>query len=444
LNDIVSPGAEAGDRSSDTKKKDYPKLATLSVLHMAQYFPITFTGVALPFLFRQEGLPLEMFWLLALPSFPRWLKFLIALVVDNYGNERIGRRKSWIIPTTIGAVLLYATLSFFPPTLESIYIIVGILVFGGFIMAAQDIAVDAYAAEAMQDHERAVGTSLINVLGSVSSVIGTAAVALVAYFGWEITMFVASILMLIAALPAMVRKEPTPPPATLERLARGQKADLVKAIKRKDSHYILPFMFMFGMGQVFFLSMVGPFWADQGMSIGQYGILAPASAITGGVLAATLTPWLIERTSMRFTAIIGLSILPVEAAVYCYFYYVPGIPAMPVLIVTVALLSFSTNLYMYTVTISRFRWVSKAQAGTDYSMQSSMWNLGVWAAGSTAGLVAGQFGYMVFFPVAALVTMVGGVFYVVKWRDIETMVLDREDGEVREQKMLNGEIGNGD
>ena len=51
---------------------------------------------------------------------------------------------------------------------------------------------------------------------------------------------------------------------------------------------------------------------------------------------------------------------------------------------------------------------------------------------------------MVFFPVAALVTMVGGVFYVVKWQDIEAMVLDREDGEVREQKMLSGEIGNGD
>ena len=71
MSDIVSPGAEPEDRASEHKKKDYPKLATLSILHMAQYFPITFTGVALPFLFRQEGLPLEMFWLL--PALARFL-----------------------------------------------------------------------------------------------------------------------------------------------------------------------------------------------------------------------------------------------------------------------------------------------------------------------------------------------------------------------------------
>lgn len=409
--------------------KDYPKLATLSILHMAQYFPITFAGVALPFLFRQEGLPLEMFWLLALPSFPRWLKFLMALVVDNYGNERIGRRKSWIIPCTSAAVVLYATLAFFPPNLESIYIMVSILVFGAVIMSAQDIAVDAYAAEAMQDHERPLGTSLINVLGAVSSVVGAAAVALVDTFGWQNTMFAASALMLVAALPAMLRKEPIPPPATLERLARGERPDLIKALKRKESAYILPFMFMFGLGHHFLLTMIGPFWSDQGMSLTQYGILAPASAITGGILAATLTPWLIERISMRFTAGVGLVVLPVEAAVYCYFSFLDAIPPLWILIVTIAALSFSTSLYMYTVTISRFRWVSKAQAGTDYSMQSSLWNLGVWVAGSTAGLVAGQFGYVVFFPVAALITLVGGVFYVLKWQDIEDLVLERETRE---------------
>ena len=54
--------------------KDYPKLVTFAVLHMAQYFPAAFAGVALPFLFRKEGLPLDMFWLLALPGYTRFLK----------------------------------------------------------------------------------------------------------------------------------------------------------------------------------------------------------------------------------------------------------------------------------------------------------------------------------------------------------------------------------
>ena len=100
--------------------KDKPKLVTLAVLHMAQYFPAAFASVALPFLFRKEGLPLEMFWLLALPGYTRFLKWLMALVVDNYGSDRLGRRKSWIIPCTAIGALSYALLALFPPSLVSL------------------------------------------------------------------------------------------------------------------------------------------------------------------------------------------------------------------------------------------------------------------------------------------------------------------------------------
>ena len=140
-----------------SEPKDYLKLVTVGVLHMAQYFPITFAMVALPFLFRKQGLPLEMFWLLALPSMPRWLKWLMALVVDNYGSEAFGRRKAWIVPCTVLATGFYLTLAFIPPELPNVHLMVGILVVAAFVMAAQDIAVDAYAAESMSDVERPVG-----------------------------------------------------------------------------------------------------------------------------------------------------------------------------------------------------------------------------------------------------------------------------------------------
>ena len=154
------------------------------------------------------GLPLEMFWLLALPGIPRGLKWLMALVVDNYGNNRIGRRKSWIIPCTLVGACAYAVLALIPPSLTAVHIIVGVLVFKSFVMACQDIAVDAYAAESMNDAERPVGTSLINFLGAIAGVMGSGAVALVDMFGWPMTMLAASGLMLFAALPAIIRQEP--------------------------------------------------------------------------------------------------------------------------------------------------------------------------------------------------------------------------------------------
>ena len=406
----------------------------LAVLHMAQYFPAAFAGTALPFLFRKEGLPLEMFWLLALPRHPT----LVPEVGPGPGRRplsaaaRVGRRKSWIIPcTAIGALCLRAASPCLTPSLAaSIYPIVAILLFAGFVMAAQDIAVDAYAAESMTDAERPRGTALINFLAAVASVLGIVAVSLVELFGWQLTMLAAASLLLVAALPAILRPEPPPPLAQQEREARGEAPSLLAAVKRKDSHQILPFMFVYGFGQHFFLSMLGPFWADQNLSIADFGMLAAVTAIAGGAVAAVATPRLIDRFGMRFTATLGLAVLPLEAIAYCVFTTMEDLPPLAFLMVVGSLLSFSTSLYAYTVSISRFRWVSKSQAGTDYSMQSSLWNLGIWAAGSTSGLVAGYFGYLVFFPIAAAVTLIGGVYYVWRWQHVEDLVLTREAEEI--------------
>ncbi len=422
--------ARAEQTRDAVEQKDYPKLVMLAVLHMAQYFPAAFTNVALPFLFRKEGLPLEMFWLLALPGIPRWLKWAMALVVDNWGSSRFGRRKSWIVPCTLVGTVAYAVLAFIPPSLTVVHIIIGILLFKSFVMAAQDIAVDAYAAESMTDAERPVGTSLINFLGAVASVFGTGTVALVETFGWQPTMLAASALMLLAALPAIIRREPPPPQATQAREARGERPNLLKALKRKDSNYILPFMFMFGFGGNFFLSMWGPFWADQGLTLTEFGILAPIAGMAGGALAAVSTPWLVEHIGLRKTAIIGVAVLPIEAAIYCTFTLMPELPALPILALTVSLLAFSTNLYSYAASISRFRWASKAQAGTDYAMQSSVWNFGVWSAGSTAGFVAGGLGWVAFFPIAAVAAAIGGIFYIVTFDRVEEIVQDRERDEL--------------
>ena len=412
------------------EKKDHAKLVMLGMLHMAQYFPAAFTGVALPFLFRKEGLPIEMFWLLALPGIPRWLKWLIALVVDNYGSARIGYRKTWIIPCTAIGAAAYALLALIPPSVAAVHLIVGILLAKSFIMAAQDIAVDGYAAESMSDTERATGTSIIIFLAVLAGVMGSGVVALVETFGWPRTMLAASALMLVAATPAIIRREPPPPIAARQRRERGERPNLVKALRRRESRYILPFLFAFGFGGAFFGSMLGPFLADKGLTLTQFGILSPVAAIAGAGLGALATPWLVERIGMRNTAIIGVAALPIEGGIFCALALVPELPLLPTLTLIIGILGFVTSISSIVVNNSRFRWASKAQAATDYSMQSSVWNFGVWAAGSSAGFVVSWFGWAVFFPIAGSLAGAGGLFYILMFERIERMVLTREREEL--------------
>ena len=417
------------ERPMEPPSKDKPKLVTLAVLHMAQYFPAAFASVALPFLFRKEGLPLEMFWLLALPGYTRFLKWLMALVVDNYGSDRLGRRKSWIIPCTAIGALSYALLALFPPSLVSLHIIVGILIFKSFVMAAQDIAVDAYAAETMTDEERPLGTSLINYLGALAGLLGTGAVVVVEYFGWATAMLAASAMLIVAALPAVIRKEPPPPLLAIKRRDLGEKPSFLNVLKQRDSIFIMPFLFMFGFGPAFLGSMVGVFWADQGLSIEEYGILSATATGAGGLLAAVSVPWLVDRIGLAKTAMISMAFIPIQAIMYMYFSE-RGIPAWSLLLPTYVFIAWVVSFYGYAASISRFRWVSKGQAGTDYAVQSSIWNLGVSSGASLSGFAAAYFGWTNFFPLAAIILLIGGIYYVVMFRHIERTVKTREKEEM--------------
>ncbi|MBC81781.1 MAG: hypothetical protein CMQ33_13270 [Gammaproteobacteria bacterium] len=409
----------------ETNQLDYPKLVIIGILNMAQTFPAAFTGTALPFLFRKEGLPLEMFWLLALPTMPTWLRWLMALAVDNFGSERFGHRKSWIVPCTLVGTAAYALLAFIPPSLPAVHLIVAILLFKSFVLIAQDVTIDAYAAENMTDRERAPGTAIINWLAGIAGVLGTGTVALVETFGWKPTMLAAAALMLIAATPAMLRPEPPVPEARKRRQAKGQRASLIKTFKRPESGYILPFAWFWGFGAGFMGTMLGPFYADKGLTLTEFGILSPISHLAGSTLAAVTTPLLVSRFGLRSTAMVGVAILPIEGAMFCMF-ALTSLPPLPLLIVMVSLLGYMTALFTYPVTISRYRWASKAQAGTDYALQSSLAGLGVWMAGSVSGLIASQVGWVYFFPIATTIALTAGIIYVGKFNRIEELVQERE------------------
>ena len=408
---------------------DFKKLVIVGVLNMAQSFPQSFTNYALPFMFRKQGLPLDQYWLLALPNYPNSFRWLMSIAVDNVGNERFGYRKSWILPCTLVGTLAYSVLAFIPPSLAAVYLISGILFFKAIVMVAQDTTIDAYAAEAMNDRERPTGTSIINWLAGIAGVAGTGTVALVDRFGWRSTMLAASSLLLVAVTPAMVRREPPPPEARRRRQARGEWANILLTLLRPESLYILPFAFLWGFGAGFVGQMLGAFYYDKGLTTTEYGILGPIVSLVGSTLTAIATPLLVERMGLRRTALIGVCAMPFEVAMFCTF-AATSLPPLPVLIAMVSLMGFATGLFSYPVTISRFRWASKAQAGTDYALQSSLSGFGVAAGATVTGFLAHKVGWVYFFPIASLISLAAGVFYVGMFNRVERLVQERERQEL--------------
>jgi MFS transporter (putative signal transducer) len=345
-------------------------------------------------------------------------------------RDSLGYRKSWIIPCTALGALLYVLLAFVPPTIAAVYTIVAILLLKSVIMTAQDIAVDGYAAESMTETERSTGTSIIGFLAFVGTLIGAMLVTTVDAVGWSRTMAFASLLLLGAALPAILRPEPPPPEASRRRRERGERPSLVKALRRRESRFILPFLFAFGFAGSFIFYMFTPFLVDRGLSLTQIGIVMAVGGLFGSGGGALLSPLLISRVGLRTTGLIGLSIFPIEGVVLYGFASMPELPALPIFLAATALVGAGTSIYTYAVNNSRFRWASKAQAGLDYSLQSSVWNSGIWVSHSVAGFVAAWSGWACFFAIGAGLGMAAAASYVLMFDHVERLVQAREREEL--------------
>ncbi|MCY1080048.1 MFS transporter [Archangium lansingense] len=140
------------------KRISYRKLGLLGALYFAQGLPYGFQAKALPIYLRASGVDVMTISVLEVLALPWLLKALWAPVVDRYGSERLGRRKSWIIPMQVGLVLTCAVAAFVPIQ-GHLPLLLGLVFLMNLFAATQDIAVDGFAVDLLEPHELGGGNS---------------------------------------------------------------------------------------------------------------------------------------------------------------------------------------------------------------------------------------------------------------------------------------------
>lgn len=75
------------------------RIAFLLVLYLVEGLPFGFQTKTLPVYLRLRGASLPSISLLALLSLPWMLKLAWAPLVDVMYSPRVGRRRSWVLPT---------------------------------------------------------------------------------------------------------------------------------------------------------------------------------------------------------------------------------------------------------------------------------------------------------------------------------------------------------
>lgn len=144
----TSTAVKTSDAGGPTVWTELPNILLLVFLYALQGVPLGLTFGSIPFLLQSHTSSYTNIGLFSLASWPYSLKLLWSPIVDVYYNDRVGRRKSWIIPMQllIGAILIALSYSI-DSLIDNAKISTLAIIFFLLIVcvATQDIAVDGWA-----------------------------------------------------------------------------------------------------------------------------------------------------------------------------------------------------------------------------------------------------------------------------------------------------------
>ena len=175
--------------------KTTTKLTWVAVLYFVEGFPFGILNDALPLFFRFHGVRLADIGLLSLVGLPWTLKFLWAPAVDLWG-----RRRTWVVGCQLLITLGLLTLPALDPSRVGGVAWATLLALA-VCSATQDIAIDAYTIELLDEAEMGPANGIRVTAYRVALICaGGLFVALAGLIGWPAAFGAAAIVVATSCL----------------------------------------------------------------------------------------------------------------------------------------------------------------------------------------------------------------------------------------------------
>lgn len=263
-----------------------PRVLSILFLGFASGLPFMLTGGTLFVWLAEAGVTKTAIGLFAIMGTPYTLKFLWAPLMDRvpfpYLTKRLGRRRGWAIVTQIASMAAIIGLGATKPAVHPA-LTAALAFVVAFCSASQDIVIDAYRVEILQERQYGAGAAVI-VLGYRIGMLvsGAGALYLATYAGWPVTYGLMSLLMLAGIATVLLNPEPEVrirrESAEQEKQKQGKRAQVVawlygavigpfaEFLNRRGSLIILLFILLYKLGDSLVSIMSNPFYVEMGFT----------------------------------------------------------------------------------------------------------------------------------------------------------------------------------
>src|SRR5271165_5439669 len=282
-----------------------PRVLIVLFLGFSAGLPLALSGSTLLVWMREAGVDLATIGLFALVGTPYTVKFLWAPLVDALDvpvlSHLLGRRRGWLLLSQFLLMAAIVFLGLCDPSVSPFPVAIGALLVAT-ASATQDIVVDAFRVESLDESEQAAGMAsyvaayrigmLVSTAGALFLVSGFQGLGLAKGDAWSAGYIAMASLVVIGMITTLIATEPEKSAPALAAHARHNAVARVAEaaigafrdfLTFDHAVLILAFVVLFKFTDALSGTMTAPFVIDLGFSRNEY-----AAIIKGVGLAALL------------------------------------------------------------------------------------------------------------------------------------------------------------
>lgn len=382
------------------------KMAALLLLGFSSGLPLFLTSRTLQAWMTVEGLDLGTIGFAALLALPYSFKFLWAPFFDAYLPPLLGSRRGWLIVVQLCLMVSIAAMSLQNPRTGLLLLAANALLIA-FFSASQDIVVDGYSVEVVEDRELGAGASL-KVLGYRIALILTGGVALILAdrMPWPMVYLLLSLLMLIGIAASLFAPEPVVregKPSTLDTAVVQPFREFFQRAGAPTAILLLLFIVLYSYADRLVQITATPFLLLQGYTqtdIGAIqGVLGLGATIVGVIAGGALISKLSINRSLWVMSVLQI------ASNLAYYWLAVTPRNLSNLTVAIIVENFCGGLVTAGFVAFMMSLCTRQFSVTQYALLSSFMGVARDFLSAPAGKLAESTGWPAFF----LITIAAGI-----------------------------------
>lgn len=380
------------------------ELIISGLMGLVSGIPLMLTGSLLQAYMKEEGISLGAIGMTSLLGLPYTLKFLWAPFLDRFSLFSLGRRRGWLFLSQCFLIFSIVMLGSFRPSCTP-FLVYFWAVLVSFFSATQDIVIDAYRRETLQEKDLGLGSAYYIYgyrLGMLISGAGGLLLSDHLAFKWVYWLMAAAILPFLFL--TLIVKEPEISLGSVS-LKEAVLLPFKDLLKRKGIWFIATFIVLYKIGDNMAGNMTLPYLLELGFTRTQIGVAAKLVGFWATLVGTFLGGLLLLKWSYKFS----LFACGMFQSISTFFFVILMLVGPNPLFLSLVIGFENITSGMGTAALAAFmaKVTNKAFTGTQYALFSSLMGVPRVVTPSVSGYLADFMGWWNFFMFCTLLAIPG-------------------------------------